>query len=102
MQETCVCVCVHMCVCVCACLVTRSCPTLCDPMDYSPPVSSVHEDSPPKNIGVGCHVLLQGIFSTEGPNPGLPHYRRFLYHLNYQGSLLDLYNRLKITYRVED
>ena len=24
-------------------LVTQSCPTLCDPMDYSPPGSSVHE-----------------------------------------------------------
>ena len=27
---------------VCACLVTQSCPTLCDPMDCSPPGSSVH------------------------------------------------------------
>ena len=34
-------------------------PTLCDPMDYSPPGSSVHEDSPGKNTGVGCHALLQ-------------------------------------------
>ena len=36
----CVCVC---CVCVCVCvLVAQSCPTLCDPMDYSSPGSSVH------------------------------------------------------------
>ena len=28
-------------------------------------------DSPGKNIGVGCHVLLQGIFLTQGSNPGL-------------------------------
>ena len=27
---------------------------------YSPPGSSVHEDSPGKNTGVGCHTLLQG------------------------------------------
>ena len=33
--------CVCVCVCVCV-LVTQSCPTLCDPMDYSPPGSSVH------------------------------------------------------------
>ena len=41
----CVCVCVRMCVCVCVCLcvlVTQSCLTLCDPMDCSPPGSSVH------------------------------------------------------------
>ena len=30
-----------VCVCVCVC-VTQSCPTLCDPMDYNPPGSSVH------------------------------------------------------------
>ena len=35
---------------------------LCDPMDCSPPTSSVHRDSPGKNNGVGCHALLQGIF----------------------------------------
>ena len=28
--------------CMCACLVTQSCPTLCDPMDCSPPGFSVH------------------------------------------------------------
>ena len=41
------------------CLVTQSCPTLCDPVDCSPPGSCVHRDSPGKNIGVGCHALLQ-------------------------------------------
>ena len=44
------------------CLVAHSCPTLCDPMDYSLPGSSVHRDSPGKNTGVGYHSLLQGIF----------------------------------------
>ena len=68
--------------------VTQSCLTLCDPMDCSPPGSSVHEDSPGKNTGVGCHALLQGIFPTQGSNPGLPHCRRILYQLSHQGSLL--------------
>ena len=36
------------------CLVAHSCPTLCDPMDCSPPGSSVHGDSPAKNTEVGC------------------------------------------------
>ena len=43
------------------CLVTQSCPTLCDPMDCSPPDFSVHEVSPGKNTWVGCHALLQDI-----------------------------------------
>ena len=51
--------------CVCVCLVTQSCPTLCNPLDCSPPGSSVHGDSPGKNTGVGCHSLLLGIFLTQ-------------------------------------
>ena len=42
------------------CLVTQVMSTLCDPMDCSPPGSSVHGDSPGKNTGVGYHTLLQG------------------------------------------
>ena len=57
------------------CLFAQSCLTLCDPMDYSLPGSSVHGDSPGNNTGVGCHALLQGIFPTQGSNPSLPHCR---------------------------
>ena len=46
----------------CACVITQSCLTLFDPVDCSPPGSSVHGDSPGKNTGGGCHALLQGIF----------------------------------------
>jgi len=67
------------------CLVTQSCPTLCNMINYSLPGSSIHEDSPGKNTGVGCHALLQGIFLIQGSNPSLPHCRLILYHL-YQGS----------------
>ena len=49
------------------CLVTQSCSTLCDPLDSSPPGSSVYADFPGKNTGVGCHALLQGGL----PNPGI-------------------------------
>ena len=38
-------------------------------------------DFPGKSTGVGCHFLLQGIFPTQGSNPGLPHCRQILYHL---------------------
>ena len=47
------------------------CPTLCDPIDYSLPGSSVHEDSPGKNTRVGCYAFVQGIFSSQGLNPSL-------------------------------
>ena len=43
----------------------QSCPTLGDPMDCSPPGSSVHGILPGKNTGVGCRFLLQGIFPTH-------------------------------------
>ena len=43
-------------------------------------------NSPGKNIGVGSLSLLQGIFSTKGSNPGLPHCRRILYQLSHKGS----------------
>ena len=43
-------------------------------------------DFPGKNTGVGCHFLLQGIFPTQGLNPGLLHCRQTLYPLSHQGS----------------
>ena len=66
-------------------LVAQLCPILCYPMDYSlqAPLSM---DSPGRNTGVGNHFLLQRIFSTQGSNPGLLHYRRILYRLSHQGS----------------
>ena len=73
------------CVCICV-LVAYSCPILCDPMDCSPPGSSVHGYSPGKNTGVGCCCLLQGIFQTQELSPGPPHCKWILYHLSHQGS----------------
>ena len=70
------------------CLVTQLCLTLFNLVDCSLSSSSVHGDSPGLNTGMGCHALLQGIFQTQGSNPGLPHCRRVLYHLSYQGSPL--------------
>ena len=59
-------------------LVTQSCLTLWDPMDSS---------LPSKNTGLGCHSLLQGIFPTQGSNPGLLPWRQILYRLSHQRSL---------------
>ena len=43
-------------------------------------------NSPGQNTGVGSLSLLQGIFPTQGSNPGLPHCREILYQLSHQGS----------------
>ena len=40
----------------------------------------------PQNTGVGSLSLLQGIFPTQGSNPGLPHCRQTLYQLSHKGS----------------
>ena len=43
-------------------------------------------DCPGKNTGVGCRALLQGIFLTQGLNPGLLHCRQILYCLSHQSA----------------
>ena len=62
------------------------CPTLCDPMNYSPSGSSIHGNSPAKNTGMDGHALLQGIFLTQESNWGLLHYSWIFYQESYQGS----------------
>ena len=64
----------------CVCLVGQSCSILCDSRLLCP------WDSPGKDTGVGCHALLQGIFPTQGSNPGLLHCRQILFQLSYKGS----------------
>ena len=43
-------------------------------------------NSPGQNTGVGSLSLLQGIFPTQGSNPGLPHCSQILYQLSHKGS----------------
>ena len=43
-------------------------------------------DSPGKNSAGCCHFFLQGIFLTQGLNPGLPRHRQTLYLLSHLGS----------------
>ena len=52
--------------------------TLCDPMDYT-------WNSPGQNTGVGSLSFLQGIFPSQGSNPGLLHCRRILSQLSHKG-----------------
>ena len=66
-----------LCVCVCVCvhLVTQSCLTLCDPMDYSLPGSSVHRILQAR-ILEGFQSFLQGIVLIQGSNSGRLHCRQ--------------------------
>ena len=43
-------------------------------------------DCPGKNIEMGCHIFLLGIFLTQESNPGLLHCRWILYHLSLRKS----------------
>ena len=78
----CVCLCVFICVCVCwcvrVCLVAQSYLTL-QPQGLYPVRLLCPQDFPSKNTGLGSQSLLQGIFLTQGLNPGLLHCKRFLY-----------------------
>ena len=58
---------------------TQLCMTLCNPMDCP-------WNSPGQKTGVGYFSLLQGIFPTQGLNPGVLHCRRILYQLSHKGS----------------
>ena len=77
----------NICILCCAML------TLCDPIDYNLPGSSVHGDSLEKNTGVGCHLLFQEIFPTQGLNPGLPHSGR-LFTIRATREALNIYIKL--------
>ena len=56
-----------------------------EPVDCSSPGPSVHGILQ-ANTGVGNQCLLQGIFLTQGSNPGLLHCSQILYHFSHQGS----------------
>ena len=43
-------------------------------------------NSPGQNTGVGSLFLLQGVFPTQGLNPGLPHCRQILCQLSHKES----------------
>ena len=65
-------------------LIVQSCLTL-RPHGLQPARLLCPWDSPGKNTGVGCHALLQGIFPTQGSNPGIPHCRLILHCLSHEG-----------------
>ena len=63
--------------------VAQSCPALSDPTDCRPPGSSVHGISQARTLE---WAAIQGIFQTQGLNPGFLHCRWILYCLSHQGG----------------
>ena len=63
-------------------------------MDYSPFRLLCPWNSPGKTAGVGCHFLLQGIFSTQELNPGLLHCRQKIYQLSHVTTTNKFKNQL--------
>ena len=61
--------------------VTQLCLTFCDPVHYT-----VYGILQARILECDSLSLLQGIFPTQGSNPGLPHCRLILYQLSHQGS----------------
>ena len=78
----------YVCVCVCVC-VCVSCSVMSNSLRYhrlQPTRLLCPWNSPGKNMGVGSHFLLQGIFLTQGSNPSLLHCRWILHCLCHQES----------------
>ena len=83
--------CSHLRFCCCCCLVSKSCPTVCDPMDCSLPGPSVHEiflarilewvaisspgDLPDPGIEAVSPALAGRFFTAESPGKPLKVYQ---------------------------
>ena len=80
------------CLFVCLCVRAHVCSVRSDclwPLGLQPWRLLCPRESPGKNTVVGCHVLLQGTFSTQGLNPFLsclPHWQADSLPLSHQGS----------------
>ena len=71
------------------------------PMDCSPPGSSVHGDSPGKSTRVGCCFLLQGIFLTQGLNPGLLHCMQIFLLSELPGKTHIIYKEIRKNLKIK-
>ena len=82
---------IYLHVCMRACILASVMSNSLQPCGLQPVRLPCPWDCPGKNTGVGCHALLQGVFPTEGLNPGLPHCRRILYPLSHQRNAVYVY-----------
>ena len=71
---------------ICCCLVTKSCPTLCNPMDYSPPDPSVHVISRARILEWVAVSSSRGSSQPQRSNLRLLHWQADSSPLSHQGS----------------
>ena len=71
---------------LCVCVSHSVVWTLCNPMDSSPPGSSVHGVIQARILECVAISFFRGSCQTQQSNPGLPHCRQILYHLSHQGT----------------
>ena len=74
-------------------LVTQSCPTLCNPRDYSPPGPSVHGILQARILQWAAISSSRGIFLTQGSNLGLLHWQADSLPSEPPGKPLNTLNR---------
>ena len=77
--------------------VAQSCPTLCNPMDYT-----VRGILQARILEWVAFPFSRGIFPTQGSKPGLPYCRQILYQLSYEGSPLGLKGGIDVTGSSQD
>ena len=68
-------------------LVAQSCPTICDPIDCSPPGSSVPGILQARILEWVAIPFSRGFLLTQGLNPSLPHCQQILYHVSHQQTM---------------
>ena len=73
-------------------LAAQSCPTLCDPMDCSPPDSMGFSR---QEYWSGLPFPFPGVFPTQGSSPGVLHGRPILFPLSHQESAFLSWTLLK-------
>ena len=62
------------------------CLTLYEPVDCSPPGSSIHGILQAKLLEWVAIPFTKGIFLTQGSNPSLSHFRQIVYPLSHKGN----------------
>ena len=76
---------------LCGVGVAQSYPARCDPMDRTPPGSSVHGIPQARILEWVAMPFSRGSSRPRNRTPGLRHYRETFYHLSHQGSSCTLY-----------
>ena len=74
--------------------VTQLCPTLCNPMNCSPPASSVHRILQARVLEWVAIPFSRGVFPTQGVNLGLLHFKQSVYHLSH-GDMAGIAQRMQ-------